>query len=439
MGFAERSISKVIVGFLLGTGQALTAAATHDKNGFVWKSDAPTNCPFGRSEDITGIFFTGRSRTYTTADTWYPSWASDDKLYSPFTDGAVNGVFSGSGYNFDKQKLPVTGFAVIEGADPVDLKITRPGLIEHEPNPYGGQYPCGSLVYNGVWYYGTYTLDWHKDPWDIMGPFVGFNVSMDLGRTWLPKTRTALNPIFGESAKDGRPVRMWKMKATYEKSEYKEGRQGARVKMGAPHFVDFGKNMMHSPDGKAYLVAHGSTRRDSYNSWASGDQVYLFRVKPSPETINDPSAYEFYGGQDGSGRAVWTNDFGKTKPILEWNDYMGIVTATYVPGLKRYIMCVTNGRGPKKDGNGPYDTYLLEATDLTGPWKLITYMKSFGEQAYFVNLPSKFIGTDGKNLWLSYSHGWSHKKQNPRGSTYAWCLQEIRLLGPSHDLPTADF
>jgi hypothetical protein len=63
-------------------------------------------------------------------------------------------------------------------------------------------------------------------------------------------------------------------------------------------------------------------------------------------------------------------------------------------------------------------------------------MKAFGEQAYFVNLPSKFIAADGKTLWLSYSHGWGHETPNPPGSRYAWCLQEIRLLTPTNDLPT---
>jgi len=147
--------------------------------------------------------------------------------------------------------------------------------------------------------------------------------------------------------------------------------------------------------------------------------------------MNDPSAWEFYGGKDDKGKAVWTTEFQKIKPLLEWNDHMGIVTATYVPGLKRYIMCVTDGRGPKVDSVGPYDTYLLESSDLTGPWKLASYMKAFGDEAYFVNVPSKFIAADGKTLWLSYSHGWTRRPNsaNPPGGKYAWCLQEIKLLG----------
>jgi hypothetical protein len=397
----------------------------------IWPSTPPDDCPFEKSERHGALVFTGRNKNHTTADTWYPSWASDNKLYSPFTDGSVNGVSSGSGYNFTRMDQPMTGFAVIEGSNPMDLRITRVGVIGHEPFPYGGQYPCGSLVHNGVWYYGTYALDWHKKPWDVMGPFVGFNISTDAGKTWQPPARTAINPLFGESAKDGRPVRMWKMDEAYKTSEYAKGKPEAKVRIGAPHFVDFGKNMEHSPDGKAYLVAHGSTRPDAYNTWAAGDQVYLLRVKPKPESMNDPKAYEFYGGRDAVGHPVWTNEFAKIQPLLEWNDRMGIVTATWFPARNKYIMCVTDGG--EANGEGPYDTYLLEADSLTGPWRMLSYLKHFGEQAYFVNIPSRFIDPDGSRFWLSYSHGWKHKQVNPPGSKYAWCLQEVRFANPDEN------
>ena len=55
--------------------------------------------------------------------------------------------------------------------------------------------------------------------------------------------------------------------------------------------MDFGKAMEHSPDGKAYLVAQGASdgqnRRFAYNSWITADQVYLVRVAPSIENMND--------------------------------------------------------------------------------------------------------------------------------------------------------
>ena len=117
-----------------------------------FSTTVPRDCPFEKSKDLSGMVFTGRYTNYTRADTWSPAWASDDRIYSPFTDGSVNGVRSGSGYNFTKLQVPTTGFAVVEGSDPMKLKITRVGLLRHEPFPYGGQYPCGSLVHNGVCY-----------------------------------------------------------------------------------------------------------------------------------------------------------------------------------------------------------------------------------------------------------------------------------------------
>src|SRR5258708_32271452 len=85
---------------------------------------------------------------------------------------------------------------------------------------------------------------------------------------------TPAEPIFGESGKDGR-----------------------KVKIGAPHFVDFGKELYYSPDGKAYLVGHGASRPDANLAWIAGDQAYLIRVMPSLQRMNDASKSEFFVGR----------------------------------------------------------------------------------------------------------------------------------------------
>ena len=239
----------------------------------------------------------------------------------------------------------------------------------------------------------------------------------------------------------------------------------APVKMGAPHFVDFGKNMEYSPDGKAYLLGMGAEATDpmprpcigpaskgeAYEileacegdeieenfahanlSWITADQVYLARVIPSPETINDENAYEYFAGHDEQGKPVWSDDFNEIKPLIEWNNNMGCATATYVPQLKKYLMCITDGWPTV----AKMDSYILEADDITGPWRMVAYMEDFGEQAYFLNFPSKFIGTDGLTLWLCYSANfspdWNGVKLefNPPGGRYGLCLHELRLLTP---------
>lgn len=417
-----------------------SASAPAEDLGFLWKSEVPEDCPFESSPTLTGVFFTGRHSDYRCGDTFYPSWASDGNLYSPWTDGKTDGVVSQSGKGANAQ----TGHAVMIGDDPLKLEIhnTSPPKVA-SALPYHGRYPCGSLVHDGIWYYGTYCLGpagstrhrgftWN---WPNLGPMPGFQISRDLGKTWEPTPHTPEQPLFPEPAKFLGPV-----------------------KMGAPHFVDFGKNMEHAPDGKAYLLGMGAVADDpkprpcvkpaagggfeiqacdedfdhANLSWITADQTYLARVTPSPETINNPKAYEFFAGHDAAGKPVWTADFAAIKPLIEWNNHMGCVTATYVPGLKKYLMCITDGWPTVATMN----SYILEADAITGPWRMVTYMKNFGEQAYFLNIPGKFISEDGRKLWLchsaNFSPGWNgvELKFNPPGGRYGLCLHEIKLSGP---------
>ena len=114
--------------------------------------------------------------------------------------------------------------------------------------PYQGRYPCGSLVHNGIWYYGTYCLgpdglvQAQRDSTGTgrtSGPCRASRSPAIYGKTWEPSPLTPEKPLFPEPRKFLGPV-----------------------KMGAPHFVDFGKNMEHSPDGKAYLLGMGAEEND---------------------------------------------------------------------------------------------------------------------------------------------------------------------------------
>jgi hypothetical protein len=384
----------------------------------LWPSEPPRDIPFEQSQELVGILFTGVHSDYRAADTWYPSWASDDNLYSPWTDGQTDGMSSSSG-----GRNATTGQAVMIGNDPLNLKIKALGITKGDPHPYQGRYPCGSLVYNGVWYYGTYCLGpagrvmhegmtWN---WPVLGPIPGFRISTDYGKTWTDSPHSPAKPLFPEPAKFMGPL-----------------------KIGSPKFIDFGKNMEHSPDGKAYLVGYGTEENDpnpryANLSWISGDQIYLTRVTPSIENINDESKYEYFAGHDNTGNPVWSDDFENIKPLLEWNNNMGCVTITYNAPLRKYLMCVTDGWPTV----GKMNSYILESDKITGPWKLVTYMKEFGEQGYFLNFPSKFISKDGLTLWLCYSgnfsQGWNNIrfKAKPDGSRYGLVLQEVKLLNPT--------
>jgi hypothetical protein len=470
-------------GFVIAAGAAAEdpTTKTNATNGFLWQSVVPADCPFERSQTLTGIFFTGRHIDYHCGDTFYPSWASDGNLYSPWIDGTTDGVKCTSGGSLARGFH--SGHAVMIGDDPLKLEIRNTSPPKRAfAVPYRGRYPCGSLVHDGIWYYGTYCLGPEAEfthegfMWNFpnLGPMPGFHISRDLGKTWQAPPTSPERPLFPEPREYLGPV-----------------------KMGAPHFVDFGKNMQHSPDGKAYLLGMGAEAGDPQPrpclkpgpkgtadvkneacaapmrinlrkeeaagpfkevferafqqingqpfahgnlSWTSADQVYLARVTPSPETITNPAAYEFFAGHDRNGKPLWTADFAKIKPLLDWNNHMGCVTATYVPGLKKYLMCVTDGWPTV----AKMTSYILEADQITGPWRMAAYLKDFGEQAYFLNFPSKFISADGRTLWLCYSAnfspGWNgvDLKINPAGGRYGLSLHEVKLTGPGESKPAAE-
>jgi len=369
--------------------------------------------PVEYSEEFPSIAFTGKYANYTNADTWYPSWASDGNMYSPWTDGEIGDEHVNS-WSAEKAR---TGQAKIIGDDPMNLEVISLGSIEGSALPYQGRYPCGSLVYNGIWYHGSYCLlndEKMGMNWPIMGPFVGFRISKDYGKTWENTDQTGADNVFEEET---------------------DVESAKPIKIGSPHFVDFGQNMEHSPAGYAYLVCHSALEDDPKPrpgnlSWISGDIIYLLRVKPSPENMNDKSKYEFYAGKGEDGKDIWSKDMNDLIPIFEWNNKAGCVTMTYNAPLKKYLMCVTDGWPTVQS----MDTYIMESDNMTGPWKMVNFMKDFGPQAYFVNIPSKFISEDGKTMWLCYSANFSYErgenipKGNPEGSHYTMSLHEIKLL-----------
>ena len=105
------------------------------------------------------------------------------------------------------------------------------------------------------------------------------------------------------------------------------------------------------------------------------------------------------------------------------------VNVAYNPAMGKYLMCVTDGWPTVATMN----SYVLEANAITGPWRMVTYMKDFGQQAYFLNFPSKFMAPDGRHLWLCYSGAFAENwlkgplEENPPGSRYGMVMQQVQL------------
>ena len=168
------------------------------------------------------------------------------------------------------------------------------------------------------------------------------------------------------------------------------GKWKGKVKFGAPHVVDLGQELEHSPDAdgvkRAYMVGHGADQEYQPQSWMHGSQVYMSRTKTevSVETMSDGAHWEFFAGYKNPGNtAVWKDDVADAAPLFTWENRTGVVTMTYMPAVKKFIMCVStctwaNG---SKSTVGPFDTYFLESDSITGPFTMVSYLAQFGPEA----------------------------------------------------------
>jgi len=403
----------------------------------------PGTMPYPRSKDLVGWEFKsgcnpgyggGKANGFkgASADTFYPTWAADGNLYTGFTDGNVHDDIAGTTVHASSEgRAPLFqvthGQAAIVGDDPFNLTITKVkpySPVGYSAYPYGGRFPSGSLVYNGTWWYGTYFVpNYPQGPLvgGLLGPLVDFRHSTDGGDTWVEPRLNATGPadnLFGEV---GDPL----------------GKPGgpSRIKFGTPHFVDFGQELEHSPDGKAYIVAHGATSPSSTEMWMLGDQVYMARVTPTVAAMNDKSQWEFYAGGHGASAKWVAGDVSQAAPLIEFTNHTGSTTMTYLPALKKYVVTICTAHNyPVMDG-GHFDTWMLESDDVTGPWALVEYLQSFGPQVYFANFVSKFtaqqINATDRTLesMLMYSANYDSGggTPNPPNSAYHMNLQQSRF------------
>ena len=415
-------------------GHALDPAVNPEYRPYDWPDTPPEDCPLPQSAKISRIRFTGRYANYTGADTWYPMWASDGEQYSTWTDGSMwtnrdvpyvecpetrpgREMYPWNTWSFDPPAPQLyncysgptscsptsVGLAKIVGDSPLNLDVIALGRL------YSGRclYPCINLIANDWWYIGSYQA------FDIGGRFNGFRYSNDWDR-WV------------EEGEPGWSNPYWTDTRTEKTDFFAQDTKPRRFNV--PHAVVFGQNNKLSPDGKAYFTAHGMIPGGRSN-WDKGDGIYLCRSAPEPVAVTDPNAYEFFVGHDASGKAIWSNDVRQSRPILKWKNHLGSEGLTYIPGLDKYLLMTARLKEHEK--NLPYDVLIFwEADKITGPYRMVHYLRDWGPQTYFPNIPAKFISPDGKTMWLCASSNYSSGKYDPVSCRYSMTLHEIVLDMP---------
>ena len=152
-----------------------------------------------------------------------------------------------------------------------------------------------------------------------------------------------------------------------------------------------------------------SYSQDGPNAYHSFDQVVLARVPK--DHITDRSAYEFLVRLDKSGKPEWTSDIDQRSPLFRLPGRCQRLDIVYNAGLKRYLMCVGFNHS---SGWGIFD-----APEPWGPWTTAFYTDDWGlDHTHGYRLPSKWISTDGKTMYLIYSG---------RGQDDSFCVRKCTI------------
>ena len=377
-----------------------------------WPNHPPQGLPVPQSSMLQGITILENATVipYFGADTFYPAEDRFGDFFTGFDDGGLGGggsssvtVSSSSPTGFGS----TTGSAIVSGGRAWrNLSVVAVGgaLVE-DGYPMLGRYTSANIVINGTWWTGTYGLGVSSQACPTaqcpgsrtnslsleVGPFVGFRHSINRGKNWSEPVRpdgTAVNVssnLFRERAAEGPPTALPRGNP-------------AGVKYGSPHVVDHGAENRDSPDGGLYMVAGGCLQTDANENctWISGDGIFVARASgfeaSVPDSLNDRANWEFWGGA----AAGWTKTVARARPTFTWRGRVGAVTATWHRALRKYFFCVTAPSTHAWNNVGPFDTYILEASTLTSSdYRLVSYMPRFGMQAYFVSMPSAWLGTKG--------------------------------------------
>lgn len=363
---------------------------------YEWENEVPDDCPFERSEVISKVVFTGRYANYTGADTWYLQSGGDGKLYSCWTDGEMDGFATNSNIRSN-----AVGQARITGQDPLNLKFENIGRMWSGGTNY---YPCVSLIVDGIFYIGSYNAFNHE------GYFNGFRYSSNWNHYAANTEPDWKNPY-------------WTNAIDADGNFFNET---GKAKFRTVHAVNFAENNK-ADDGRIYLSAHGYSSGKGQNNWDKGDAIYLCRTYATTDSIIQSASYEFFAGHAKNGIPVWDKKVENAKPILDWPDHLGSEGITYFPMLNKYILVTC--RLMENEENLPYNvTIFWEADELTGPYKIVHYMKNWGAQTYFPNISSQFINEDGSSAWMTVACNYSVQNINPHQCRYAASMHELAFV-----------
>ncbi|MCL5270955.1 MAG: DUF4185 domain-containing protein [bacterium] len=322
--------------------------------------------PYHPSANITGIEFdfATHKRLAPGSDNWPMTWADDGRQYTAWGDG---GGFGGT----DTTGRVSNGFARIEGPA-VDYRGVNVagGVGAPRPAPFTGK--CYGIMSIGGVLYAWRTGD--ASGIESGNRFQELWRSTDHAATW-EKT----------------PVR-------FEQADFAPPDD---LGFCAPTFLQCGRDNAAAFDPWIYTLApdiRTSDRKERKKATAS-----LLRARPN--TLDQPDAWEFFGGLDANGQPIWTSDRRARRPV--WEDAndgssMNNMSIAWQPVLGRCLLVTSHDE--QMAGN----LSIYEAPHPWGPWRTVCYEHNWGKgfiapTTFFWNFAPAWWSPDGRDFTLVFT------------------------------------
>jgi len=315
---------------------------------------AASTPPYPPSPVIAGVTFDWATERMfgRGSDQWPLTWAADGDLYGAWGDG--------NGWNNRPPKRSI-GVTRVTGSPP-DLR----GEDRWGDGPgHGFAKPEAILAVGDTLY-----LFWTRGDSKSATDDTATALSRDRGKTW----------------------------------SYGEGKAFPQVPAGfrVRGICQFGPGYAGAPDDYVYV----------YFGFNHASDVFLARV-PRGE-IFTAARYEWFTRLRADGGAAWSRDFGAKRPAFhDPQGFMWHVGVSYVPGLKRFLLTKPHyAADDDRQAIAAKDSRmasfgLFDAPQPWGPWTTVHYTDELKDPLvkFCYYIPTKFLGDDGKTLWLAWS-GW---------------------------------
>lgn len=321
-----------------------------------------------------------RADTFVYGDTWtttWTPWGSDGDLYSVACDtyGFEDVLRSTGGRNvcintFDATRSPLlTGRVINSFGDAMSMFGPNNGGGSDGATYKGTGFACiDGVLYLSVARQG-YAVANHLS---VEVKDATLLKSTDRGLTWSAQPTARAQPMS--------PI-------TFPGNRF-----------ACPFFIDYGRDGQATVDGASTWVYALS---NTTSAWNNGDAVLIGRVRRVDLPNLDASQWRFYRGGDGLAAASW-GTLAEATPVITAAGRCSTAGVTYNAPLQRYIMPQWHYPDVVTDFSNVTRSRLefYQSPTPWGPWSLFASMDSQPQGLYNASIPSKFISSDGRSLWL---------------------------------------